>query len=130
MSEIAIAAAAWAEDGMLRLFVWASAGGFSGAAEIFVTRQVIADFASALAAFPTAIGNAATLEYGDESGDFPAHLMLRAHLLDRVGHSAMRVRFAALANDRDSAHAEFFVLSEIAGINELGRKGARPCPFG
>jgi hypothetical protein len=120
MNQICIKSEPYNEDGVLNLLVWASSEGFSGFAEVFVTPQHIKSFALSLTAFPASVDDTVVLEYGDESGEYPYHLLMRAEVVDQVGHSAMLVDVSSHVSSPFVARAELRVLSEPASINEFG----------
>lgn len=131
MNQICIKSEPYNEDGVLNLLVWASSEGFSGFAEVYVTPQHLKNFALSLTAFPASVDDTVVLEYGDESGECPYHLFMRAEVVDQVGHSAMLVQVSSHVSSPFVARAELRVLSEPASINEFGRCLARwvddPC---
>ncbi|MDH4417558.1 MAG: hypothetical protein QE485_10055 [Acidovorax sp.] len=125
MNQIRIKSEPYNEEGVLNLLVWASSEGFSGFAEVYVTPQHVKNFALRLTAFPASVDDAVVFEYGDESGEYPYHLLMRAEVVDKVGHSAMLVHVSSYVSSPHVAKAEFRVMSEPASINEFGRCLAR-----
>ena len=109
------------EDDVLYLIVSASAVGFSGFVEVYTHHKTLAEFGNKLINFPEDINHKVDFEYGDTTGKWAYYLFLQAQVIDHVGHSAIRVRMQSFVGMPCNSLAEFYVPSEVASINELGR---------
>jgi hypothetical protein len=120
MNGIQIEALPYYEVGTLNLMVSASSFSFSGQIEVFTTPQALIAFGERLTSFPASTSDKVSFEYGSSSGEWAAHLLLEAAVIDGVGHSAIRVRMQSFGGPACGSLAEFSIPSEPAGINELG----------
>jgi hypothetical protein len=121
MNEIRFEALPYDDEEIIRLAISASSGGFSGVAELLEKPEAVEKFATELMSFPASVEHTVTFEHGDDSGDFPYHLVMRAQVIDRAGHSAIFVRIESFCSPIEAAFSEFLVPAEPAVINKLGR---------
>lgn len=122
MTELRIQALPYAEEGVLNFALFACNGGFSGSAELFQSPESVEQFGNALTRFPQNTQHTVTLEYGDGSDEWPYHVVLRAQVMNRTGHSAIYVRIQSFCSSIEAAICEFLLPAEPAEINELGRQ--------
>jgi hypothetical protein len=109
------------EEGVLYFALFASNGGFSGGVELFQSPESVEKFGTELTRFPQSTEHTVTFEYGDGSGEWPYHVILRAQVMDRTGQSAIYVRIQSFCSSIEAALCEFLLPAEPAAINELGR---------
>lgn len=122
MGELRFEKLPYDEEGILRYMLVASSNGFSGVAELYQIPATVKQFGNALMAFPKDIQDTVDFKYGDDSGQFPYHVVLRAKVMDRSGHSAIFVHIQSFCSPIEAAICEFLVSAEPAAINELGRQ--------
>ncbi len=109
------------DDEVICFSIFASSGGFSGLAEILQSKSSFKQFGVGLIDFPKSVDHTVLLEYGDGSDEWPYHVVLRAQVMDGVGHSAIFVRIQSFCSPFEAALSEFLIPSEPASINELGQ---------
>ncbi len=109
------------EEDVLHLYISAKGVGFSGFVELSVRPDALSDFGSKLIDFPADINQKIDFEYGDTTGEWAYYLLLQAQVIDHVGHSAIRVCMHSFVGMPGNGNAEFYIPSEVASINELGK---------
>lgn len=120
MNGIQIEAIPYDDEGILNLIISAASFGFSGAVEIFTTPQELTEFGKQLSSFPSSVNHKVSFEYGNNSGEYAYHLVLRATVIEGAVRFAINVRMQSFASSIENALAEFIIPAEPAAINELG----------
>jgi hypothetical protein len=110
------------DDGMLQIVVGAVSGGTSASMEVYSYPADVESFASRLEAFPATPSDEAIWESGEADPKWYGHMLLRAHVLDGVGHSAVEVLMDVRGSPPNRAKSNFFLRCNPADLNELGRR--------
>jgi hypothetical protein len=77
-------------------------------------------FGNQLQTFPKSQTDIVSLEYGEEP-KFYCYFLLRAIILDSVGHAAIEIKTDNRLEPPERASSNFFMSSEVATINALGK---------
>src|ERR1043166_8044697 len=80
-------------DEMVQLDLTAANGLQVGSQDFYTYPEELLSFGTALQGFPKNLKDEVKLEYGEDP-KFYCHLLLRAFVLDSVGHSAIEIKFA------------------------------------
>jgi hypothetical protein len=105
---------------MLELAIFASDNNYSGYVEIDIMPKQLAEFGEKLIQFPF-IQNIPCFEYGNKRDEFAYYLCMQAKLINDSGHSAIHISMECYASVSESASVQFYILSEAASINDLGK---------
>jgi hypothetical protein len=122
MNELRVEALPYDEEDVLNILISASSFGYSGRVEIYVRPTTLSEFGIDLLNFPVDIHHKVQFEIGNNTGEWAYHLILRAQVIDNVGHSVLFVHMQSFVGVLENALAEFYILSEAASINALGKK--------
>jgi hypothetical protein len=113
----------WTDDGgMLQIAVRAVAGGNSASMEVYSYPADVESFASRLEAFPSSPKDEASWESGEADPKWYGHMLLRAHVLNGSGHSAIEVLMDVRGDPPVRSKINFYLRCNPADLNELGRK--------
>ncbi len=115
--------AIWTDnDGMLEIAVGAVDGSNSASMEVYTYPADVQSFAAQLQTFPATPRDEVAWECGDPDPKWYGHMLLRAHVLDGVGHSALEVLMDVRGEPPIRARSHFFLRCNPADLNELGRQ--------
>ena len=106
---------------MLQLEITALNGKQVSRQDFYVYPDDLTSFGSQLQAFPKSQTDVVSLEYGKEP-KFYCYFLLRAIVLDSVGHAALEIKIDNRLEPPEKASSNFFMSSEIATINAFGKK--------
>ena len=107
-------------DEMLQLEVTASNDEQVSNQYFYVYPDDLANFWSELQNFPKSQADVVSLEYGEDP-KFYCYFLLRAIVLDSVGHTAIEIKFNNRLEPPAKASGNFFMPSEAATVNEFGK---------
>ena len=110
------------DDGMLQVVVGATNGSASASMEVYSYPDEIESFATRLESFPSNQDDQVAWESGDADRKWYGHMLLRAHVLDGSGHSAVEVLMDVRGDPPNRATSHFFLRCNPADLNELGRR--------
>jgi hypothetical protein len=110
------------DDGMLQIMVGTSGGAASASMEVYSYPADLESFASRLESFPLNPGDEVVWESGTTDPKWYGHMLLRAHVLDGVGHSAIEVLMDVRGAPPNRSKCNFFLRANPADLNELGRR--------
>jgi hypothetical protein len=110
------------DDGMLQISVRAAGAGNSASMEVYSYPADVEVFAARLEAFPSSPKDEVTWESGQPDPKWYGHMLLRAHVLNGSGHSAIEVLMDVRGDPPNRARSNFFLRCNPADLNELGRK--------
>ena len=110
------------DDGMLQIVVGAFSGSSSASMEVYTYPADVESFAVQLQTFPATHLDEVAWESGDTDPKWYGHMLLRAHVLDGVGHSAIEVLMDVRGDPPNRAMSNFFLRCNPANLNELGRR--------
>ena len=110
------------DDGMLQVVVGATNGSASASMEVYSYPGEIESFATRLESFPSNQDDQVAWESGDADRKWYGHMLLRAHVLDGSGHSAVEVLMDVRGDPPNRATSHFFLRCNPADLNELGRR--------
>ena len=110
------------DDGMLKIVVGAAGAVASASMEVYSYAAELEAFASRLEDFPMSIADEVVWECGDADPKWFGHMVLRAHVNDGVGHSAIQVHMDARGDPPNRVMSSFFLCCNPADLNELGRR--------
>ena len=122
MSRVELKAIWTDDDGMLQIRVGAAGGDTSAWMEVYSYPADVELFASRLENFPTTPNEQVAWESGDTDPKWYGHMLLRAHLIDGVGHSAVEVLMDVRGAPPNRSMSNFFLRCNPADLNELGRR--------
>ena len=108
-------------DEMLQLEVTASNGEQISNQDFYVYPDDLTNFGSQLQNFPKSQADVVSLEYGEDP-NFYCYFLLRAIILDSVGHAAIEIKIDNRLEPPAKASSNFFMPSEVATVNEFGKK--------
>ena len=108
-------------DEMLQLEAIASNESQVAKQDFYVYPDDILDFGNQLQAFPKSKSDVVSLEYGNDP-KFYCYFLLRAVVLDSLGHSAIEIKFDNRLDPPVKASGNFFMSCEVATVNEFGRQ--------
>ena len=115
--------AVWTDDdGMLQIRVGAAGDGTSASMEVYSYPADVEAFASRLENFPRPPSEQVAWESGDIDPKSYGHMLLRAHLIDGVGHSAVEVLMDVRGAPPNRSMSNFFLRCNPADLNEWGRR--------
>lgn len=103
----------------VELFI--SGDGFAARQDSYVNDEEWEEFALALQSFPANVEQEVAFEYGAPEGKNYCYILLKAFVYDGVGHSALEVKVSNLNSPPYKASAHFYILSEAATLNRLGK---------
>ena len=107
------------DDAMLQLEFAASNDRLAAEQDFYVYPAELLQFSEQLQSFPSTLNDVVELRYGEDP-QFYCFFLLRALVLDSVGHCALELQF----DNRDApplkAAASFFMAAEAATINSIG----------
>ena len=109
------------DDEMLQLDFRASNDSQVGQQDFYIYPKSLLDFSLRLQEFPENIEDEVILEYGKDP-NFYCYFLLRALVLDNVGHSALELVFNNRLAPPLQAEVKFYMQCEPATINELGKE--------
>ncbi len=109
------------DDGMLQIVVRAAGPGASASMEVYSYPGDVEAFASRLEAFPSSSKDEVAWESGDSDPKWYGHMLLRAHVLNGRGHSAIEVLMDVRGDPPHRAKSNFFLRCNPADLNEMGR---------
>ena len=109
------------DDEMVQLDVRASNDVQVGKQDFYIYPEDFLEFGKKLQEFPKSKNDVVKLEYGEDP-KFYCYLSLGALVLDNVGHSVIEFKFDNRLDPPSQAQVHFYMQSEPATINELGRK--------
>lgn len=109
-------------DGMLQIVVGAFNGSSSASMDVYSYPADVESFAMQLQTFPATPTDEVVWESGDPDPKWSGHMLLRAHVLDGLGHSAIEVLMDVRGNPPSRAKSHFFLRCNPADLNELGRR--------
>jgi hypothetical protein len=107
-------------DEMLQLEVTASNDEQVSHQDFYVYPDELTDFGEQLQAFPKSQTDVVSLEYGEDP-KFYCYFLLRAIILDSVGHAAIEIKIDNRLEPPVKASSNFFMPSEVASINSFGK---------
>jgi hypothetical protein len=110
------------DDGMLQIVVGAANGSASASMEVYSYPDEIESFATRLESFPSDQEDQVAWESGDADPKWYGRMLLRAHVLDGSGHSAVEVLMDVRGEPPKRATSNFFMHCNPADLNELGRR--------
>lgn len=110
------------DDGMLRIDVSAANSSTSAAMEVYAYPTDIQAFAEQLENFPSSIKHEVVWESGTPDPKWYGHMLMRARVVDGVGHSALEVLMDVRGSPPYSAKSNFYLRCNPADINVLGTK--------
>ena len=110
------------DDGMLQIVVGATNGSASASMEVYSYPDEIEAFANRLESFPSSQHDQVAWESGEADAKWYGHMLLRAHLIDSVGHSAVEVLTDVRGAPPNRSMSNFFLRCNPADLNELGRR--------
>jgi hypothetical protein len=90
--------------------------------EVYSYPTDVDSFAMQLQTFPATPTDEVSWESGDADPKWYGHMLLRAHVLDGVGHSAIEVLMDVRGDPSCRAMNNFFLRCNPADLNELGRR--------
>jgi hypothetical protein len=109
-------------DGMLQIVVSAASSSTSSSMDVYAYPTDVKRFAGELEGFPRTLADEVVWECGDSDPKWYGHMRLRAHVIDRAGHSALEVFMDVREAVPGRATSHFFVPCNPADLNELGRR--------
>ena len=109
------------DDEMVQLDVRASNDAQMAKQDFYIYPEDFLAFANQLQEFPKNKNDVVKMEYGEDP-KFYSYLSLGAVLLDELGHSAIEFKFDNRLDPPSQAQVHFYMQSDPAAINELGRK--------
>lgn len=107
------------EDEMLQVEVAASNNRLSAEQDFYVYPAELMRFSEQLQSFPSSLNDVVELRYGEDP-KFYCFFLLRALVLDSVGHCAIELKFDNRSDPPLKAAASFFMAAEAASINSFG----------
>ena len=110
------------DDGMLQIAVSAVGAGASASMEVYSYPADLETFASGLEVFPSSPKDEVAWESGEPDAKWYGHMLLRAHVLNGSGHSAVEVLMDVRGDPPHRAKSNFFLRCNPADLNEMGRK--------
>ncbi len=108
------------DDKMLQLEVTASNDGQVTNQDFYAYPDDLTDFGNKLQSFPKSLSDVVSLEYGKDP-QFYCYFLLRAIVLDSVGHSALEIMTDNRLEPPVKASSHFYMPSEVATINSFGK---------
>lgn len=112
----------WTDDDVVvQLDVRASNDTQVGKQDFYIYPEDFLEFGKKLQDFPRSKNDAVKIEYGEDPMYY-CYLSLGAVVLANVGHSVIEFKFDNRLDPPSQAKAHFYMESEPATINELGRK--------
>lgn len=109
------------DDAMIQLDVLASNDSQVAKQDFYIYPKDIIEFSEKLQKFPKDRNDEVKIEYGVDP-KFYCYFMLKAVVLDDVGHSALEIKYESRSTPPSRAEGHFFMVSEVATINDLGKK--------
>jgi hypothetical protein len=100
----------------------ASNGEFSGTHEFYLEKNELSAFGPRLLAFPSSLDHEIKLELGSSGPNAYAYALLRAYVLDGLGHSALECVIQRNGSIDLRATARFSITCEPASLNRLGNE--------
>jgi hypothetical protein len=110
------------DDGMLQIAVRAVGEGNAASMEVYSYPADIELFASRLEAFPCSPKDEVCWESGETDPKWHGHMLLRAHVLNGSGHSAIEVVMDVRGDPPGRSKSNFYLRCNPADLNELGRR--------
>jgi len=108
-------------DGMVQLQFSMEGAGFAATIDFYSNRDALEEFGRALQEFPRSSTDEVVFENGTSATNSYGWLVLRAFVVDSVGHSALEVECQRNGTRLVSARSRFAVELEPATLNRLGR---------
>jgi hypothetical protein len=109
-------------DTLMQVRVSLTGNGRQSWAEAYSYPDKFSEFGTALINFPTSIADEVLLELGSSDPAYADHLLVRAFVLDGVGHCAVEFKSQCRGDALNSASMHFTVPTEAASLNELGKE--------
>jgi len=106
----------------LHLELRASNGSFVGTMDLYCNEEDLIQFGNDLQRFPKSSRDTATFELGEDNEIWAHYLCIKAHVIDGVGHSALRLTLSTRSTGPWGGRAEFEILSEPASLNRFGKE--------
>ena len=108
------------EEHLWHVEVAVSDHGFAARQDVYADEANLLEFADGLASFPRAIDDTVSFEIGKRDPGWAHWLMLRAAVVDGVGHAGLVVETSNNREGRFRREAHFVVPCEPASLNRLG----------
>ena len=110
-------------DGVeLHLNLRASNGSFVGTMDFYCNEEDLIKFGNNLQRFPSSLEATLTFELGEDNEIWANYLCIQAHVIDGVGHSALRLTLSSSSIGPWGGRAEFEILAEPASLNRFGKQ--------
>ena len=106
----------------LHVEVHASNGSFAAKVDFYTYADYIRDFGEKLKDFPRAITDEASWEEGSRDPGAYNYFLLRAYVIDGVGHTALEFSCENRSTYPHEASAHFSIPCEASGLNRLGER--------
>lgn len=100
----------------------ASNDGFCGTQDFYIEPETLGKLGADFCEFPTSIKDEVCFQLGDRAGNWAYFVLVRAFLVDSVGHSAIEFSVGNHSTPPYNAQATFSIYAEVASINRLGQQ--------
>ena len=108
------------DDGMIQVELTASNGAQVGKQDFYAYPEQLLEFGEKLSSFPSSMKDVVVLEYGEDP-KYYCHMLLRATVIANTGASAIEIKFENRLQPPMEAQVRFFIASEPASLNKLGK---------
>ena len=109
------------EDDTPHVEIFVEDNGYAARQDTYASRDEFAAFGRSLQMFPQTVKQEVVFESGSPSPKWACHILLRAYVADRSGHTSLEVRISNNLSGQHHASAHFHILCEAAALNRLGQ---------
>jgi hypothetical protein len=112
----------WSDESLIELSVNANGIDIKAAIEVYTSSDEVKYISKEMINFPSNNNHVIKWEFGSKDERSYSYLLLKVYLIDRQGHAVIEYEMDNMAKLPNTRKAHFCIPTEIASINELGRR--------